>query len=150
MIKKTPEKKSHNPPKKIYTLNLSQFLKIPFSKARMKEEEEESAGDLPATKVLRQCLFTVPVVVCKGRSPSADSATTKRDPYGNPHLRLILNTEWTNELHQQNKNRTQTKRNGKTPNSTDPHLWGGQEERARKEVYTVNSWMVYVTDDWQF
>lgn len=42
------------------------------------EEEEESADDLPATKVLRQCLFTVPVVVCKGRSPSADSATTKR------------------------------------------------------------------------
>lgn len=45
-----------------------------------------------------------------------------RDSYGNPDLRLILNTEWTNELHQQNKNKTQTKRNGKTPNSTDPHL----------------------------
>lgn len=61
-------------------MNLGQFLKVPFAKARMKEEEEEgeSADDLPATKVLRQCLFTVPVVVCKGTSPSADSVTAKR------------------------------------------------------------------------
>lgn len=77
MIKNT-WKKVTQPSQKIYTLNLGQFLKIPFSKARMKEEEEgESADDLPATKVLRECLFTVPVVVCKGRSPSADSATAK-------------------------------------------------------------------------
>lgn len=53
MIKKPPEKNSYPPPPapptKIYSFNLSQFVKMPFSKARSQGEAEgANAGDCQA------------------------------------------------------------------------------------------------------